>query len=89
VTGVQKRVKVGLLAAAVAALVALAAYMSYDALSPASKEYVPPAWQNLTPQEREKRLDDEERKRRRMGRGALRPLPEDSAPRPAPLPRAP
>ena len=86
----QKRTKVGLLVAAVVALVAIAAKMSYHTLSPPSKVYAPPSWQNLTPQEREKRLDNEERKRRMMGRGALRHLPEDPAPQPArPPSRAP
>ena len=86
VTGVQKKTKVGLLVAAVVALVIVAAKMTYDTISPPSKVYTPPSWQNLTPQEREKRLDDEERRRRMMGRGPARRLPEDPAPHPAPPP---
>ena len=81
-----KKTKVGLLTAAVVAAVVVAAKVSYDAISPPSKVYVPPSWQNLTPQEREKRLDDEERRRRMMGRGATRRLPEDVAP-PGPAPQ--
>ena len=82
----EKKTKLGLLAAAVAGLAAVAAKMSYDTLVPPSKVYTPPSWQNLSPQEREKRLDNEERKRRMMGRGALRRLPEDPPPQPAPSP---
>ena len=77
---VRKKAKIGLLVAAVTALAAVAVKLTYDTVAPPSKVYTPPSWQNLTPQEREKRLDEEERKRRRMGRGALRRLPEDSAP---------
>ena len=69
-----------LLATAVAALVGVAAKTTCDAVAPSTRVYVPPSWQNLTPEQREKRLDDEERRRRLMGRGPARRLPEDPAP---------
>ena len=81
-----KKAKIGVLAAAAVLAVVVALKMTRDALLPPSRVYVPPSWQGLTPQEREKRLDDEERKRRLMGRGPSRRLPEDPTP-PAPPPR--
>ena len=78
--GVSKRTKVALVGAAAAAAVVVAIKMTQEAVFPPSKVYVPPSWQTLTPQEREKRLDQEERKRRLTGRGPARQLPEDRPP---------
>ena len=75
-----KRTKLTLLAVAVAAMVVVAAKTTYDAVAPASRVYVPPSWEGLTPEQRERRLDDEERRRRMSGRGPARRLPEDRPP---------
>lgn len=72
--------KLVLVSAVVALLVATAVYFTAGYLSGGGAEVTAsPAWQNLTPDEREKKLDDEERRRRKSGRGAMRRLPEDPA----------
>jgi hypothetical protein len=67
------------LGAIVALLLALALTLTLRTAMDEPRVYSPPQWQNLTPQEREQKLDDEERKRRASGRGpGRRPLPEDA-----------
>ena len=75
----SKRAKLWVLLPAVAALLVVAAKVTFDAVQPPSRVYTPPAWQDLSAEEREKKLDEEERRRRRAGRGVSRPLPEDRA----------
>ena len=73
----NKRTKVIALAVAAVAAVVVAAKVTYDAVAPPSRVYVPQSWQGLTPEQRERRLDEEERRRRAAGRGPSRRLPED------------
>jgi hypothetical protein len=62
----------------VAVLVALALTLTIRSAIDEPKVFSPPEWQNLTPEQREQKLDDEERKRRASGRGpSRRQLPED------------
>jgi len=74
---VTKRAKLWVLLPAVAALVIVAAKVTFDTVRPPSRVYTPPGWRDLSAEEREKKLDEEERRRRRAGRGANRRLPED------------
>ena len=75
----SKRTKLWLLLPAVAALLVVAAKVTFDTVSPPSRVYTPPGWRDLSAEEREKRFDEEERRRRKSGRGASRTLPEDRA----------
>jgi hypothetical protein len=76
---VSTRQKVAGLAVVVAVLVALAVKFSVDAArDQGGRVYRPPEWEKLSEEEREKKLDDEERTRRARGRGPSgRRLPED------------
>jgi hypothetical protein len=76
---VTKRAKLWLLLPAVAALLVVAGKATFDTVRPPSRVYTPPGWQDLSAEEREKKLDEEERRRRRAGRGVSRALPEDRA----------
>jgi hypothetical protein len=73
------RQKIAGLVVVVAALIALAVKVSVDASRDGGgRVYTPPEWEKLTDEQREKKLDDEERKRRALGRGPSgRRLPED------------
>jgi hypothetical protein len=76
VTKEQK--KLALAGAAAAALVALATTVTIRTISDEPAVYSPPEWRNLTDEQREQKLDEEERKRRASGRGpSRRRLPED------------
>lgn len=69
-----------MLGGVVAVLVALALTFVLRTALEEPKVYSPPEWRDLTPQQREQKLDDEERKRRASGRGpSRRRLPEDPA----------
>ncbi len=64
----------------VAVLVVLALTLTLRTALDEPKVFSPPEWQNLTSEQREQKLDDEERKRRASGRGpSRRRLPEDAA----------
>ena len=71
------RTKVTLAAAVVVPLVALAVYMTSGTLSGQPTVSAGTGWRDLTPEQRELKFDDEERKRRASGRPAMRRLPED------------
>ena len=77
------RQKIAGLMIIVAALVAIAIKVSVDAARDGGgRVYSPPEWEKLSHDQREKKLDDEERKRRRLGRGPSgRRLPEDPPPK--------
>ena len=74
----KKKQKVRVLLLIVVPLVALAVFTSVRTLWPTSDDIVGDNWKDLTDEEREKRLDEVERKRRALGRGSSgRVLPED------------
>jgi len=61
-------------------LVALAVAVSLRTAMDEPKVMIGPGWENLTPEQREQKYDDAERKRRASGRGpGRRQLPEDNA----------
>jgi hypothetical protein len=64
----------------VAVLLALAIMFTFRTVFDEPRVFSPPEWQNLTPEQRELKLDEEELKRRASGRGpSRRRLPEDPA----------
>ena len=74
----NRKTKLALLAVGVALAAGLALKGVIDAVRPGGNQVITPeAWQDLTPQERERKMDEAERKRRAMGRPPLRQLPED------------
>ena len=79
----DRQKKVALLSIVVLPLVGLAVYVTSGYFGAGNEVHMSPAWKSLTPEDREKKFDDEERRRRASGRGAMRKLPEDSTTPPA------
>ena len=76
----SEQTKKWLLGSVAVVLVAVAVAFTVRTAIDEPKVMVGPGWENLTPEQREQKYDDAERKRRAAGRGpGRRQLPEDAA----------
>ncbi len=73
----DERLKTGLLSAVVVALVVVAAIIGFRTLKGKSEPTISADYLRMPPDQRQKVVDDMERKRRAVGKPALLHLPED------------
>jgi hypothetical protein len=73
----NERIKLGLVAVAVALLVAFSVIRGVHTMRGTAEPRVSEAFQKLSPTEQERLLDEGERSRRAVGKPASRHLPED------------